>query len=96
MTYFFFSNADENWKGLSSRLSGLTCASLNFLDKSTSIEPIYAFRPHATIQKPAKSKNLFIRVGHLPRENICTENLTPWTKLLPCGIMVCQLYVSSK
>ena len=24
------------------------------------------------------------RYGLLPRENMCTENLTPWKKLLPC------------
>ncbi len=23
-------------------------------------------------------------VGSLPREAVCTENLTPWLKLLPC------------
>ena len=26
----------------------------------------------------------FLRYGILPRENLCTENLTPWKKLLPC------------
>jgi hypothetical protein len=25
-----------------------------------------------------------LRYGTLPRENVCTENLTPWLKLLPC------------
>ncbi|CAL8074745.1 unnamed protein product [Orchesella dallaii] len=79
--------ADNNWKGLTSRLSGLTCASLNFLDKATSVEPMYAYRPHKNIRGVKAPEKLFVRVGHLPRENYCTENLTPWTKLLPCGIM---------
>ena len=26
-----------------------------------------------------------VRRGALPREMVCTENLTPWLKLLPCG-----------
>ena len=26
----------------------------------------------------------YFRVGSLPGENVCTENLTPWKKLLPC------------
>uniref|UniRef100_UPI003AAD7B02 GPI transamidase component PIG-T isoform X4 n=1 Tax=Centroberyx gerrardi TaxID=166262 RepID=UPI003AAD7B02 len=27
----------------------------------------------------------FLRYATLPREIVCTENLTPWKKLLPCG-----------
>ena len=26
-----------------------------------------------------------LRYTALPREPVCTENLTPWAKLLPCG-----------
>lgn len=29
--------------------------------------------------------NSLVRYSMLPRENVCTENLTPWKKLLPCG-----------
>uniref|UniRef100_A0A4W5NUA5 Phosphatidylinositol glycan anchor biosynthesis class T n=1 Tax=Hucho hucho TaxID=62062 RepID=A0A4W5NUA5_9TELE len=32
--------------------------------------------------------NLFLRYAVLPREIVCTENLTPWKKLLPCGSKV--------
>ncbi|CAG8809000.1 11174_t:CDS:2, partial [Dentiscutata erythropus] len=28
--------------------------------------------------------NAELRSGSLPHENVCTENLTPWIKLLPC------------
>lgn len=31
----------------------------------------------------------FLRYATLPREIVCTENLTPWKKLLPCGSKVC-------
>ena len=30
-----------------------------------------------------------MRYAAVPRETVCTENFTPWTKLLPCGISVC-------
>uniref|UniRef100_A0A8C1LBH2 Phosphatidylinositol glycan anchor biosynthesis, class T n=1 Tax=Cyprinus carpio TaxID=7962 RepID=A0A8C1LBH2_CYPCA len=37
----------------------------------------------------------FLRYATLPREIVCTENLTPWKKLLPCGskvqIITCNL-----
>ena len=29
-----------------------------------------------------------MRYAALPRETVCTENFTPWTKLLPCGTSV--------
>lgn len=66
---------DAYWKNLSHTLSGLFCASINFLESSTAYSsPEWAFRP--------ASGNL--RYGTLPREAVCTENLTPWLKLLPC------------
>ena len=30
-----------------------------------------------------------LRYAALPRETVCTENFTPWTKLHPCGASVC-------
>lgn len=38
-------NVDQNWKELASSLSGLLCASLNFIDKANSISPEYTFKP---------------------------------------------------
>ena len=40
--------------------------------------PLHAFDPLA----PEESSNWLF--GNLPREAVCTENLTPWLKLLPC------------
>lgn len=37
-------------------------------------------------QKPLNSSHL--RYGTLPREIVCTENLTPWKKLLACDSRV--------
>ncbi|KAL7003148.1 hypothetical protein U1Q18_004306 [Sarracenia purpurea var. burkii] len=66
---------DASWKNLSHTLSGLFCASINFLESSTTYSaPDWGFRSF--------SGNL--RYGTLPREAVCTENLTPWLKLIPC------------
>ncbi|KAL5562117.1 hypothetical protein UlMin_031864 [Ulmus minor] len=66
---------DASWKNLTHALSGLFCASINFLESSTSYSaPDWVFR-----QTSGR-----LRYGTLPREAVCTENLTPWLKLLPC------------
>lgn len=66
---------DITWKSLTHALSGLFCASINFLESSTVYSaPTWGFF--------VNSSNL--RYGALPREAVCTENLTPWLKLLPC------------
>ncbi|XP_073142607.1 uncharacterized protein [Henckelia pumila] len=66
---------DESWKNLTHALSGLFCASVNFLEHSTAyFAPQWSFR----------SSSGKLRYGTLPREAVCTENLTPWLKLLPC------------
>ncbi|RVW54906.1 GPI transamidase component PIG-T [Vitis vinifera] len=54
---------------------GLFCASINFLESSTAYSaPDWGFQPFSGS----------LRYGSLPREAVCTENLTPWLKLLPC------------
>ncbi|XP_048585595.1 GPI transamidase component PIG-T [Nematostella vectensis] len=72
---------DENWSGLTQAMSGQFCASLNFIDKKTSSTPQQSFRPEgvATANDPT-----LLRYAALGREGVCTENLTPWKKLLPC------------
>lgn len=66
---------DASWRNLTHALSGLFCASINFLESSTAYSsPQWSFKSFATN----------IRYGTLPREAVCTENLTPWLKLLPC------------
>lgn len=78
----------SQWKGLVHALSGLFCASLNFLDISS---PSYAtgvvsdsplsFRPWGNTNGTLESE--YFRYGTLSRETVCTENLTPFKKLLP-------------
>ncbi|KAG0264452.1 hypothetical protein BG011_006811 [Mortierella polycephala] len=86
---------DTNWKGLTNTLSGLFCASLNFIDDTITIEPKLSFRneglynvhtrsPAAKNNTESRTNPRKLRYGSLPHENVCTENLTPWIKLLPC------------
>lgn len=62
-------DVDAHWYGLTNALSGLLCTSLNFINTANSYE---------------SSTDRMYRYANLPRENVCTENLTPWKKLLPC------------
>ena len=64
----------SQWNLLSNTLSGLFCASINLINESN------------TISHTSKGKVTF--QGQLPGEAVCTENLTPWTKLLPCSTKV--------
>ncbi|CAM6102674.1 unnamed protein product [Calypogeia fissa] len=69
---------DPTWRNLTHALSGLFCASINFLESpATMAAPEFAFGPDL-------GESGTLRYGALPREAVCTENLTPWLKLLPC------------
>lgn len=81
---------DAQWKELCGILSGLFCASLSFIDQSNTIAPKFALQPTFSLStgvssQPQVDRSRFhIRYATLPREIVCTENLTPWKKLLPC------------
>jgi GPI-anchor transamidase subunit T len=66
---------------LTNALSGLFCASLNFIDSTKTIRPVMTFQPEGT---HGNASNLHLLHGTLPHEVVCTENLTPFLKLLPC------------
>jgi phosphatidylinositol glycan class T len=73
--------ANARWLTLSNALSGLFCASINFIDSTKTI------RPEMTFDLEGSHKNtstLHLLHGALPHEVVCTENLTPFLKLLPC------------
>ena len=57
---------------------GLCCGSLNLIDDPKTIIPKNIFP--SDIEYGGKS----FRMAILHRESFCTENLTPWIKLLPC------------
>ena len=67
---------DQRWAKLGHTLSGLFCASVGLLSEAKTSVPGLSFA------RPAGGASL--RYGVLPREAVCTENLTPWTKMLPC------------
>jgi len=79
-------NVDENWIGFTNALSGLFCASLNFMNKGVTTSPQLSFLPTGLVED-GKVETEFLRYASLGRETPCTENLTPWLKLLPCGAM---------
>ncbi|GIX82390.1 GPI transamidase component PIG-T [Caerostris darwini] len=82
----FKGNASEinsNWKKLTHVLSGQFCASLNFIEDSNTAIPKLSFRPEGAV--PSDYNASFVRYSSLPPEIVCTENLTPFRKLLPCG-----------
>ncbi|EPS33814.1 hypothetical protein PDE_08776 [Penicillium oxalicum 114-2] len=73
--------AFARWITLTQSLSGLFCASLNFIDSTRTTRPVVSFEPagnHKNID------HLHLLHGSLPGEVVCTENLTPFLKLLPC------------
>ncbi|KLU86049.1 GPI transamidase component GPI16 [Magnaporthiopsis poae ATCC 64411] len=75
--------ADQKWLTLTNALSGLFCASLNFIDGTRTTRPAMSFTPEGDHPNVAAA-NMHLLHGTLPREVVCTENLTPFLKLLPC------------
>ncbi|KAG7227054.1 hypothetical protein INR49_022401 [Caranx melampygus] len=75
-------DVDGTWKELTNVLSGIFCASLNFIDSTNTVQPSASFKP---LGVGNVTDHRFLRYATLPREIVCTENLTPWKKLLPCG-----------
>ncbi|KAM9855209.1 GPI transamidase component PIG-T [Aulostomus maculatus] len=75
-------DVDGTWRELTNVLSGIFCASLNFIDSTNTVQPSASFKP---LGIGNVTDHRFLRYATLPREIVCTENLTPWKKLLPCG-----------
>lgn len=81
--------ANDRWYGLTRSLGGFLCGSLNFMDKTLTSSPQQVLRPQGHLYYPTGSPNCSeckhrVRYAVLPREAVCTENLTPYLKLLPC------------
>jgi hypothetical protein len=58
------------------------------MDNKSTVQPRWSFRPSGLASDFYSADFRFIRYSTLPREVVCTENLTPWKKLLPCGSKV--------
>ena len=74
-------DASKKWTTLTQSLSGLFCASLNFIDSTRTTKPVVAFAPVGGQHE--ENNKLHLLHGVLPGEVVCTENLTPFLKLLP-------------
>lgn len=77
------SQAKENWFKLANTLSGFFCASLNFIDDSITTLPKNSLNSINNVFTVDPSNKLYLLRAALPSEPICTENLTPFVKLLP-------------
>ncbi|CAH8445613.1 unnamed protein product [Schistosoma rodhaini] len=76
-------SVDQSWFKLTHALSGLFCASLNRLSTSEHFaSPIHSYKRFG-VPKFSKVSGE-VRYSQLPGEALCSENLTPWTKYLPC------------
>ena len=79
----WFHRAFSRWITLNNALAGLFCASMNFIDSTRTTRPVMTFEPFGD-HTSTPAEKLHLLHGTLPREVVCTENLTPFLKLLPC------------
>ncbi|CAI2723305.1 unnamed protein product [Schistosoma spindalis] len=76
-------SVDQSWFKLTHALSGLFCASLNRLSTNEHFaSPVHSYKPSG-VPKFRRASGV-VRYSQLPGEALCSENLTPWTKYLPC------------
>lgn len=76
-------SADEaarQWVRLAELLLGFFCASLNFVTPAITTRPLHA---DGSGYVANSTNRLFVMRAALPDEPICTENLTPFLKMLP-------------
>lgn len=79
-------SVDKSWAYFLEALSGQFCASLSQLGLPKNyISPSLSYRPSG-LTSILNSQNVsrVFRYAQLPHEELCTENLTPFAKLLPC------------
>ena len=62
------------WRVLTSALASVSCASLDGIDETTTIMPNYLYF----------GTNSPVVHAYLTSESVCTENISPLLKLLPC------------
>lgn len=86
---------DASWSKLVHTLGGMFCSSLQFMlptqqsqsgaiSRRTVRPRMFPFKYNGPAIYPDVAGRDDFMYGTLPRESVCTENLTPWLKLLPC------------
>jgi GPI-anchor transamidase subunit T len=83
---------DNRWISLQNALGGLFCTSLSPRKQHTRKDvtyPTLTFPPQGLLRSSSIAKTYDhqhrLRLNILPSERLCTENLTPFLKLLPCN-----------
>ncbi|KAJ4485920.1 Gpi16 subunit GPI transamidase component [Lentinula aciculospora] len=76
------SSIDDRWQGVRNALAGLFCASLGSLNEQRTTSPRLSFPPEGALPDWGLPHEL--RHASHASEHVCTENLTPFLKLLPC------------
>ncbi len=71
----------SRWKSLTASIAGIFCASLDAADETVTQRP---FLTRPTSEPLPADEHVETLHAFLPSENICTENLTPLLKMLPC------------
>ncbi|VDP38082.1 unnamed protein product [Heligmosomoides polygyrus] len=71
---------DAKWGTLINSLNGLFCTGMTTVvhDLTSSPNLVYA------TSRPGYSEEMRRRYSAVGKETVCTENMTPWKKLLPC------------
>ncbi|VDK83996.1 unnamed protein product [Litomosoides sigmodontis] len=72
---------DERWSNFVNSMNGIFCTSLLDILPTHTAAPQLSFSRMGYVHPNRSSQ---IRYGALASETICTENFTPWRKLLPC------------
>ncbi|KAG7666038.1 GPI16 [[Candida] subhashii] len=75
--------AKANWHKLNKVLSGFFCASLNFIQEEITTYPKFMTNKANVQYLPEEGNKLYLMRAALPSEPVCTENLTPFLRLLP-------------
>ncbi|KAM3124140.1 hypothetical protein CJJ07_002485 [Candidozyma auris] len=75
--------AKRSWYKLTESLSGVFCASLNFVNDAITTVPKHKTASQGAGFVTSPGNKLFLLRAALPDEPICTENLTPFLKMLP-------------
>ncbi|KAL4002426.1 Gpi16 subunit GPI transamidase component family protein [Acanthocheilonema viteae] len=72
---------DERWSSFVNSMNGIFCTSLLDILPTYTAVPQLSFSHMGYVNPKGSSQ---IRYGALASETVCTENFTPWRKLLPC------------
>lgn len=74
-----FSGLTIQWRDMVHSLGGMMCSSLHEMEETNTIPPSHTFSPWGLLPE-----NTSLLQGVISREGVCTNNLTPLVKMLPC------------